>query len=936
MNSILLCEDSTGNRVELSDRGVNQINFGEVEINENVIRHLFLLNTGNFNFDFQSEFSPKSTGTEAITLTPSMGSAMSGETKEMSLAFCPQKKMSVKNCEFSIKVTNGPTYNLSVTGHSVNPGLVFSFRTYNFGNNFIQKTGLNLPKNQAILKLTNKDKKEVSVDCMYAPTSQLSYKFEACVIAPGKTVKVPFTFTPTQPIKYHENVVFEINGLSKQKVEFFGAGHEMKIEVADPKHKCVNLGSKMVGDSVRKFIPIVNNSPVSLTFNLAFTPTEPGLQQKEVLSITPKEQITLEANGGTTKVEVWFRPKARIPQFTEEVLMECSGISQPLFVVKGSCLGMEISLDSDYLAFGTVFQRSSSIRKLVMSNTGDMSSKFRWDIKQFKPDFSITPVEGYITPGMDVTFDVEFHPQNVSGDVRYDKLKCSLDGGPHKPLTLTLTGSCTGIPPVKEVQNFQCVVREKETRQLMIPNKSNQTWNLKPIIDGEYWTGPVTFLVEPQQSSAYPLTYEPLAMTSETKKHTGSIFFPLPDGSGLLFNLQGTAEPPKVIAKIQRDVPCKTGYTELLPVYNWLKKPQRFRVKIESLKSEKIDGGTIVKGVEYIDVPAKGSKDYKLSFHAHKEGVTMIKITFLNEQTGEYQFYEVTFKATRPGTISTINLSTPVRQIVPYTLTLDNPLSSQVTFSTSCSVPEVLIPNQLVVPASSQGHFSFEYQPLKAGEVSGRLELTCTELGQFTYDLNFTATPAPPEKPIYFRTGLGTNVTQVAKFFNFAKQKTDYACKIDNTDFHVEKSVAAAPGSTGGTEVVLDVMFEPSTLGEQLATLSVSSPQGGDYTFPLIATCIPPKPQGPYTVKSGTTTPIMFRNVFNVSTQFVFQVDNPLFHLTKQGETIRAKKDHRIVVGFDGQDTSSPVMGKLIVSCAKSAGGSSNAQWVFYLKGVSS
>ena len=66
------------------------------------------------------------------------------------------------------------------------------------------------------------------------------------------------------------------------------------------------------------------------------------------------------------------------------------------------------------------------------------------------------------------------------------------------------------------------------------------------------------------------------------------------------------------------------------------------------------------------------------------------------------------------------------------------------------------------------------------------------------------------------------------------------------------------------------------------------------------------------------------------------QVDNPLFNLPKQGETIRSKKDHRIVVGFDGNDTGSKatVMGRLVVSCARSAGGNASVQWVYYLKGV--
>lgn len=99
------------------------------------------------------------------------------------------------------------------------------------------------------------------------------------------------------------------------------------------------------------------------------------------------------------------------------------------------------------------------------------------------------------------------------------KLRCFLDDKSHKPVTLTLTGSCTGIPPVKEVQNFQAVVRQSDTKQLSISNKTNQLWVLKPIIDGEYWSGPVTFNVEPQQTKGYELTYFPLTMTSENKKH---------------------------------------------------------------------------------------------------------------------------------------------------------------------------------------------------------------------------------------------------------------------------------------------------------------------------------------------------------------------------------------------------------------------------------
>ena len=50
--------------------------------------------------------------------------------------------------------------------------------------------------------------------------------------------------------------------------------------------------------------------------------------------------------------------------------MECAGMFQPVFVLSGCCQGLEIGLDTEAIAFGTVVQKSHSSRKLVMSNTG--------------------------------------------------------------------------------------------------------------------------------------------------------------------------------------------------------------------------------------------------------------------------------------------------------------------------------------------------------------------------------------------------------------------------------------------------------------------------------------------------------------------------------------------------------------------------------------
>ena len=79
----------------------------------------------------------------------------------------------------------------------------------------------------------------------------------------------------------------------------------------------------------------------------------------------------------------------------------------------------------------------------------------------------------------------------------------------------------------------------------------------------------------------------------------------------------------------------------------------------------------------------------------------MFQVTFVNEQSGEYQYYELSFKSIKPGVISTIDLTTPVRQSVHHKIRLENPLAQAVVFSASCAVPEVLMPATLNVPPNS-------------------------------------------------------------------------------------------------------------------------------------------------------------------------------------------------------------------------------------------
>ena len=226
---------------------------------------------------------------------------------------------------------------------------------------------------------------------------------------------------------------------------------------------------------------------------------------------------------------------------------------------------------------------------------------------------------------MDLPLEIAFHPTVVNPDIRYSNLTCNIEGG--KPLKLTLTGVCAACPPTgKELVQFQCNVREMDRKLINISNKSGNQWVLSPVVEGEFFQGPDTLVVEGGATKPYNIMYKPFRMTSSDKKHMGSVFFALPDGSGLLYNLQGTADSPKPVDTIIREVPSKQNHVELIPVNNWEKTPQRFKVMIDLMKPDKLDPSTQINGLNYLDVPGLTKRDYKLNFYTHKEGNFQTKV----------------------------------------------------------------------------------------------------------------------------------------------------------------------------------------------------------------------------------------------------------------------------------------------------------------------
>ncbi|ESO12294.1 hypothetical protein HELRODRAFT_187825 [Helobdella robusta] len=845
------------------------LDFGKVRVYDSSVLSISIQNVGSFKFEFSFTLSKKNkpvrdftSETSLVSIVPSSAVVEQGDKCNCTLVFRPKQQLVLQNYLLTlyvrsfVNIKHGATYCMLLAGQSDQSSLDFSCSYFNFGSQFIYKADVEPPC--VLLTIKNQSEKPISLNCTSEPDSWLSFHFKPHILNPCKSLSVKFSFHARETKMFDRDITFVIDEVATKDIHFHGQGVELNLGVENPCHNTIDLGALCPGQCTRRLVPIANKSLAPVTFQVNILPEEKELLHLGTLSIGPAGMFTIPACS-TFNVDISFAPWKRIKQFNEAIIAEGLGFKKTLFMIKGSGLGFEVLLNVNRIYFGACVQKSVTVKQLHMSNTGDFGTNFRWDTKEMTPNFCISPERGYIPAGAEVLFDVTFQPKKIVDDIRVE------------------------------------------------------SWVIRPVIESEHWTGSEIFNLQPNSTSNYILTYQPMVMTSDNEKHTSSIFFPFPDGTGVLYNLVGIADAPSATTKITREIPCRTLYVESIPVENWLNKPQKFRIKID-----------------YLLINAPNTRDNK---DKNDKISLREKVIFVNSTTHEYSFVELTLTFKKPDVVCTFEMNTTVRQKVTQDILIINPLMIPTTFTVTSSLPDLCYLNQLIVPAVSEKLFYVEYFPLKPEILRGKLEMTSNEMGQLVYEIKLIASESLPEKELVFKTSLGSSQSQLARFTNYSKSKTDYICKVNHSDFTCEKVVTAI---NAGTEQSIEVTYQPSSLGRVETTLVASSPHGGTYTFPIFAECQFPRPQGPFVIKHGSPATIVFKNVFKKATKFNFHVDNPNFRVNTASETIQANRDYKIIVTLDGTASATKLTktGKLIVVCpqATTACQPSRIQWDYYLK----
>jgi hydrocephalus-inducing protein len=417
------------------------------------------------------------------------------------------------------------------------------------------------------------------------------------------------------------------------------------------------------------------------------------------------------------------------------------------------------------------------------------------------------------------------------------------------------------------------MVRSTTSKPVSIKNTSDKVWRINPTISTavdsckDFFKGNHMLDIPAGGTADYEIIYAPLTMTKEKTSgegaeeqtiilyHEASLFFPLPDGSAQLYKLFGTSTSPSVSEDIEKTIKAKKQQYISIPVENWLKIPQRFAVSWEIESGN--DQTVFIRGAGTFDVASASKKEYKLNFLAYKAGTTKFVITFKNQGTGEYLFYNITVNATEPDIVATLDLAAPVRESVSKIITIENPTSSEVQVNRSQFVISNeyvdIVPESLAIPPQSERGFEINYRPLIVSEEESELVLKSPELGEYKYKLLLKGLVSTTQRSLHFKTALGSELVQAFRFNHYLKKATNYTVKCERLDgnaalqcdFKAEQATVAATDAKDyhGVELTVNIKYEPTNIGESRGILKLNSPENIEYTCILYGHSTAPQPQ---------------------------------------------------------------------------------------------
>lgn len=87
-------------------------------------------------------------------------------------------------------------------------------------------------------------------------TDSITVDCPPSVLAPGASQDVSISFCPCEAEHYHAVVPVRINGLYTVKLALLGEGVPLRLELANPAHRALNMGAISLGSHATKTVQV--------------------------------------------------------------------------------------------------------------------------------------------------------------------------------------------------------------------------------------------------------------------------------------------------------------------------------------------------------------------------------------------------------------------------------------------------------------------------------------------------------------------------------------------------------------------------------------------------------------------------------------------------------------------------------------------------------
>jgi len=442
------------------------------------------------------------------------------------------------------------------------------------------------------------------------------------------------------------------------------------------------------------------------------------------------------------------------------------------------------------------------------------------------------------------------------------------------PCTVTLTSDTdiriyqiegTGTAPNTHCSlNFHTQARKHVTQEIPIVNPTDREWAIKPTFshttgNGHEFDGPREFIAKKKGATGqatvtnYALTFKPdwvcdikaqlvlhNAGTSETYE----------------YDLHGVAEEPLAEEHVVIRCEAREKTSHMFTVRNYAAMPATFEVESDLVH---------ISGPSSLQVEGRGSNEYELVFQPLQAGQVTGCIMFRDTHTGHFTWYTVELMTLPPKPQQMLSLTCVVRQAVAVDIQLVNPLDDVVVFEVALNGEGLLGEAEFVLAPKETATYELVFSPLLPSRSKGTAVFFNEVVGEFWYDLDLLAEPAPPEELPALQCELGRTAQTTVTIDNPTGSEVILKHKSTNKiNFKVLQQRIVLPPLESTT---ITIEYSPSSLGvQEEAQIVFEHAAVGQWVYKAQGIGLPPLEARKVTVVAQVNRPmsstITFKNPF--------------------------------------------------------------------------